>query len=334
MSPKSRKGFLRAFGISLSFSSESRPHRTCHARADDQWNAVAFFCFARPEMSTSTIQGRTIPVTTEARASLADDFEGNIRKATDDRLTLAAKSGNGSAFVELSRRHSKRIQLRIYRILGNWEDTEDAIQDSLLKAFKHLDQFRGTCKFSTWLMRIAINSALMVLRKRKAHPETSYDSAADSAEPKELWECPDVSAGPERLCVDREAQELLRGAIRRLPWSYRTVLELFYFKDWSTDETAQAMGISIAAAKSRLLRARITLRASLPESGVSTSSLLPFVKDWKRQRRSRYFPMPSRHAHDSCRSSERGIVDNCSILMSRAAMNTTEPIGVGLHVPD
>ena len=114
-----------------------------------------------------------MPMMTETPARRVTEIEGNVRGATNEVLTLAARSGNGSAFVELSRRHSKRIQLRIYRILGNWEDTEDALQDSLLKAFMHLDQFRGTCNFSTWLTKIAINSALMVLRKRKAHPETS-----------------------------------------------------------------------------------------------------------------------------------------------------------------
>jgi RNA polymerase sigma-70 factor (ECF subfamily) len=210
-------------------------------------------------------------MTTEAPESNAIEFEGNIRKATDDLLTLAAKSGNGSAFVELSGRHSKRIQLRLYRILGNWEDTEDALQDSLLKAYDRLDQFRGDCNFSTWLMRIAINSALMMLRKRKVHPETSYDRAASPAAPLEQWDFPDASADPERLCADKETEDLLRSAISRLLWLYRSVFELFYTKDLSTIETAQVMGISEAAAKSRLLRARRTLRRSLPKLGYSTS---------------------------------------------------------------
>jgi RNA polymerase sigma-70 factor (ECF subfamily) len=210
-------------------------------------------------------------ITTETRANFTDYFEGNIRKATDDLLTLAAKSGDDSAFVELSRRHSNKIQLHAYRILGNWQDAEDVVQDSLLKAFKHLDHFRGTCSFSTWLTRIAINSALVVLRKRKAHAETSYDNAGGSNEALAPWDFSDVSANPERLCAGREARELLQSAIMRLPWRYRTVADMFYVKDCSTDETAQAAGISVAATKSRLLRARATLRASLPGLGVSTS---------------------------------------------------------------
>jgi RNA polymerase sigma-70 factor (ECF subfamily) len=210
-------------------------------------------------------------MTTETPESRAIEFEGNIRKAPDDLLTLAAKSGNGFAFEELSGRHSKRIQLRLYRILGNWEDTEDALQDSLLKAYDRLDQFRGDCNFSTWLMRIAINSALMMLRKRKVHPETSYDRAASPEAHLEQWDFPDPSADPERLCAGKEAEDVLRSAILRLPWLYRSVFELFYTKDFSTIETAQVMGISEAAAKSRLLRARRSLRKTLPNLGYSTS---------------------------------------------------------------
>jgi len=137
-----------------------------------------------------------MPMTTEPRASLATEFEGDVRKATDDLLTLAARSGNGPAFVELSRRHSKKIQLHVYQILGNWEDAEDVVQESLLKAFKHLDQFRGTCSFSSWLTRIAINSALMLLRRRRVRLETSYDRTADSTETSEPWEFPDHAPSP------------------------------------------------------------------------------------------------------------------------------------------
>lgn len=201
-------------------------------------------------------------MTTATPTGHAIEFEGNLRKATDDVLTLAAKSGNGSAFVELSQRHSKRIQLRIYRILGDWEDAEDVLQDSLLKAFTHLDQFRGACNFSTWLTQIAINSALMLLRNRRTRPEISYDKIADLTETLE-WDFPDLSPNPEHLCACRESQDLLRSAILRLPWSCRTTFELYYGRDCSTNEIAQTLGISIAATKSRLLRGRTRLRTSL-----------------------------------------------------------------------
>jgi RNA polymerase sigma-70 factor (ECF subfamily) len=217
------------------------------------------------DTAISTFQERIMPMTTETPASLAVEFESNIRNATDDLLIVAAQSGNGPAFVELSRRHSERIQQHVYRILGNWEDAEDVVQDSLLKAFKHLGQFRGTSSFSTWLTRIAINSTLMLMRKRRVRLETSYDRTADSTETSEPWEFPDHAPSPERLCADREAEELLRSAILQLPRCCRTVAELYHAKECSTNEIAQALGISVAATKSRLSRARTTLRASLPK---------------------------------------------------------------------
>jgi RNA polymerase sigma-70 factor (ECF subfamily) len=138
------------------------------------------------------------------------------------------------------------------------------VQESLLKAFKHLGQFRGTCSFSSWLTRIAINSALMLLRRRRVRLETLYARSADSTDTSELWECPDHAPSPERLCAGRETEELLRDAILRLPSGYRTVVELYHAKECSTNEMAQVLGISVAATKSRLLRARTMLRASLP----------------------------------------------------------------------
>jgi RNA polymerase sigma factor (sigma-70 family) len=216
------------------------------------------------ESAIFATSGRIMLMTTEASASLAVELEGNLQQATDDLLTLAAKSGNGAAFVELSQRHSKRVHLLVYRILGNWEDAEDVLQDSLLKAFKHLGQFRGTCSFSTWLTTIGINSALIVLRKRRVHLEISYDRTVDPTETLESWELPDLSLSPELLCAGRETTELLRGAILRLPSSYQTVVELYHAKECSTNEIAQALGISVAATKSRLSRARTRLRALLP----------------------------------------------------------------------
>jgi RNA polymerase sigma-70 factor (ECF subfamily) len=208
-------------------------------------------------------------MTTQTAASLAVDLQGDLRKATDDLLTGAAKSGNGYAFVELGRRHSRRIQLHLYRILGNWEDAEDVLQDSLLRAFKHLDQFRGMCSFSTWLTRIAINSALMELRRRRTRREISYDRTDDSCGTVESWDFPDLTPGPERLCTSRETEVLLREAILRLPLCYRAVTEMYHGKECSTNEIAQDLGISAAAVKSRLYRARRTLRASLPSLRLS-----------------------------------------------------------------
>ena len=204
-------------------------------------------------------------MTTGTPTILAAEFEENIRNLTDNILVVAAKSENGAAFVELSRRHSKKIQRLAYRILGNSEDAEDVVQDSLFKAFTHLGQFRGTSSFSTWLTSIAVNSALMVMRKRRARRETSYDRPTDSTESLATWEFPDPSPDPERLCARQETEELLWRAIHRLPRSLGTVAELHLAKGSSTSEMAETLSISVPATKSRLLRARASLRASLPE---------------------------------------------------------------------
>jgi RNA polymerase sigma-70 factor (ECF subfamily) len=202
-------------------------------------------------------------MTSESSVSFAVEFEGNLGQTTDELLTLAAKAGNGSAFVELSRRHSKRIQLQVYRILGDWEDAEDVVQESLLKAFKHLEQLRGTCRFSSWLTKIAFNSALMLLRKKRRRLETSWDRTAYLTETSESWDFPDHEPSPEHQCAGRETEELLRGAILQLPSGYRAVVELYHANECSTNEMAHALGISVAATKSRLFRAKTMLRASL-----------------------------------------------------------------------
>jgi RNA polymerase sigma-70 factor (ECF subfamily) len=185
--------------------------------------------------------------------------------ATDTLLTLAAKSGNHEAFDELSRRHSKRIKRHIYRIVRNWEDTEDVLQDSLLKAFTNIKEFRSDCAFSTWLTRIAINSALMVLRKRRRHTQNLHDQPGSPIDTLVLQELPDLSPTPEFLYAERQTIESLRGAILHLPWPFRSVTELYLDKDCSTREVAETLGITVGAVKSRLMRAKKALRASVPE---------------------------------------------------------------------
>jgi RNA polymerase sigma factor (sigma-70 family) len=206
---------------------------------------------------------------TDKQAIGARDFEGILLRLNDDQLVRAAKSGDGAAFAELGRRHSRTIQLKVYRIVGNWEDAQDILQDSLLRAFRNLDRFEGRCSFSTWLTKIAINSALMMLRKKRRRAEVSFDPSAPASSPWNAWEVPDLSPCPERVCAAREKAELIRGAVRRLPRNYRMVMEQFQVGESSMIEIARALGISTAAAKSRLLRARTALRASLPQTRVS-----------------------------------------------------------------
>ena len=180
----------------------------------------------------------------------------------DELLVSAAKSGDRSAFVALCERHSDRILRRICQITRNWHDAEDVLQDSFLKAFVHLNSFEGRSTFSSWLTTIAINSALMILRKKRSL-EMPIDHICEDSEIRHTWEPRDLKEDPESTCVRREREELLRGAILRLPPIFRDVIQLRHAQDCSTREIAHTLGISVPAAKSRLHRATTVLRASI-----------------------------------------------------------------------
>jgi RNA polymerase sigma factor (sigma-70 family) len=185
-----------------------------------------------------------------------------LENANDEMLVMAARVGEHLAFSELWNRHSKRAFNTMYRITRNRQDAEDALQDAFLKAFIHLKNFDGRSTFSTWLTRIAINSALMILRKRRAHPETSMDWSADG-ETWQQWEVTDKKANIEEHYAKKEAEQHLKRAIHRLRPALRTVIEIQQSHDNSVKEIAKAAGISVAAAKSRLMRAKTVLRRSL-----------------------------------------------------------------------
>jgi RNA polymerase sigma-70 factor (ECF subfamily) len=181
----------------------------------------------------------------------------------DALLVSAAKSGDAIAFVELSARHSEMILRRTYRIVKNWQDAEDVLQDSFMKAFVHLDGFQERSRFSSWLTRIAINSALMLLRKKRGHLEISTDAMEDEFGVWNGWGLRDGAESPESRCARREREELLDGAIQALPPLLREVVQLSYGEDRTMKEIAQFLCISVPAVKSRLARARTVLRISL-----------------------------------------------------------------------
>jgi RNA polymerase sigma-70 factor, ECF subfamily len=192
-----------------------------------------------------------------------DNSDFTQEETSDEVLVSTAKLGDANAFVELSRRHSRRLLQTTYRITRNQQDAEDAVQDSLLKAYSHLNDFQEKSSFSTWLTRIAINSALMILRKKRVCVEISIDGSDDSGEIYERWEPRSLTEDPEHRFVRREREHLLRDAILRLPPVIREAVELRQARDYSVREIAQTLGISVAAVKSRLSRARLTLRAAL-----------------------------------------------------------------------
>ena len=199
-------------------------------------------------------------------------FQGEINAnfvdpaTTDEVLVAAAKLGNHTAFAELWTRHTNTASKIVYRVIGNREDEDGAIQDAWIEAHTgHLNTFDGRAKFSTWLTRIAINSALMILRRKRSHPETSMDWSVDG-ETWQQWEVADKRANIEEHYAGKEAENDLKLAIHCLRPALRTIIEIQQSHGGSVKEIAGAAGISVAAVKSRLLRARTVLRRSLQSS--------------------------------------------------------------------
>lgn len=180
--------------------------------------------------------------------------------ADDATLVTVALSGDSSAFVELSKRHSRRVFNRIYRMTNNWQDAEDVLQESIIRAFVHLHTFERRASFSSWLTRIAINTALMLLRKEKRILRPSVDGARVDGTQFETLELRDHREDPEQHYARQQKARMLNGAIRRLRPELRRIIEIQQRSELSVKEIAQSLGISEAAAKSRLFRARTALR--------------------------------------------------------------------------
>jgi len=192
-------------------------------------------------------------------------------EVSDDELITAAQRGDQTAFVELCGRHSTVTKMKIFKIVRNQEDAEDALQDTLMRAYTHLTSFRRSCTFSTWLTAIGVNSALMIMRKRRVRRET-YGSTSNLDTGKvELHEPVDRSPGPEGIYMKQQAIFLMRREVEKLRPSLRSVVNHYYESECLLEETALAQEISLAAAKSRLLRGRVRLRSSLARYGISKS---------------------------------------------------------------
>jgi RNA polymerase sigma-70 factor (ECF subfamily) len=178
--------------------------------------------------------------------------------ASETTLVESVKSGNHSAYSELVKRHSTLAFRVAYRITQNKQDAEDAMQDSLFRAFFRIDSFDGRSAFATWLTRIAINTSLMVLRKRRKHASTSLDDDEEVD-----LQITDPAPSPELLLVRLERNAAVRDAVRRLSPSLRGSIEARYWKEVSIHDTAALNGVTVAAAKSRQLRGRRELRTML-----------------------------------------------------------------------
>ena len=183
----------------------------------------------------------------------------------EEELVQLAKAGDGLAYTELCRRHARRVFLIVFRITKNREDAEDVLQEALMKALVHLDGFDGRSAFSTWLTRIAINCALMLRRKRRNHFEFSIDHDDQSDSNAAIQIADRTPSAEERLRINQMDRRVHR-AIQRLPSSLRVPLELQIAEDLPIRELAIRLGVSVPAAKSRLLRARRRVRHFVIES--------------------------------------------------------------------
>ena len=181
---------------------------------------------------------------------------------SDQLLVAAAQEGQDWAFAELCTRYSKRVFNTIYAVTKNREDAEDALQDSMMRAFMHLKQFDGRSSFATWFTRIGINSALMILRRKRIRLETSIDATVEG-ETWQVWQIADHAENPEQYYAGCEQSRHLQGAIGRLPNALRAVVERGQLQGHSMKQIARNMGISIPATKSRLARAKVALRKTM-----------------------------------------------------------------------
>jgi RNA polymerase sigma-70 factor (ECF subfamily) len=184
--------------------------------------------------------------------------------ATEDAaLVIAAKSGDGQAFEILFGRHQRRILAVALRFTHVRADAEDIVQQSLQKAFVHLHKFEGRSSFSTWLTRIAINEALMLMRRGHGLREVSIDASSGNEETEFGGEIPDSRPGPESSYSQREWERMLSAAMNELTPGVRTAIELRELSELSLRETARLMGLSVEAVKGRLFHGRRKLRKTL-----------------------------------------------------------------------
>jgi RNA polymerase sigma-70 factor (ECF subfamily) len=193
--------------------------------------------------------------------------------ATEERAFLAAaQCGDSAAFETLCRQSANTVFHVARRMMRNKEDAEDVVQESFQQAFIHLKRFNGDSRFSTWLSRIAINAALMKLRKKRRLWDASLDESAETEEPSARIEVEDQGPNPEQLYAQQERQRILSDALNELKPGMRKAIELRELDERSTAETARIMGISVNAVKARVFHGRKKLRERLNHSAGSAST--------------------------------------------------------------
>jgi RNA polymerase sigma-70 factor (ECF subfamily) len=205
-----------------------------------------------------------------------------IPPAADEVLVSDAKNGNQQAFEILVKRYQRRILLLALRYTRVWEDAEDIVQETFLKAFVHLHKFEGKSSFSTWATRIAINQALMSLRRRRAVHEVPIDDLSSDEGRTPVSEPAGASPDPEASCSQKEGARILSAAMRQLRPEMRRAIQLKELGELSARETAVHMGVSVGTVKARVFRARKELGKALSRymgSRLMCGSGLPVVAE-------------------------------------------------------
>jgi RNA polymerase sigma-70 factor (ECF subfamily) len=211
------------------------------------------------------------PGSSAERQIIEPDSEGELVSDDPDfEIVARVKNGDTEAFEELVRKHGRRVYRSLLGILGTPEEAEDALQDAFLKAFQHLPNFEARSRFSTWLVRIAINTGVQRLRSRKSFD--SLDEESEDFRPRNIQAWTD---SPEEYYSREELRRLVEKEVMKLPPKYRVALMLRDLEEISTEDAAAALGLSVPGLKARVLRGRLMLRESMvpyfSKAGVSKS---------------------------------------------------------------
>ena len=210
----------------------------------------------------------------------------SLMTTSDALLATEARNGDDLAYAELCRRHREMVFRTVLRITRNMDDAEDIVQDSWMRGFTHIGTFDGRSEFSTWVTRIAINSALTMIRRRRTKKEYSLDDPSDPGNCR-VKEMSEPSRNPEERCMETERIRLVRQAIKRLPSKLRAAIEIRQAQDGSVSDLAMLAGITLPTMKPRLVRARLRLREPLSKvlKIRSVSKVLPRTNEADSARR-------------------------------------------------
>src|SRR5215510_6499185 len=206
--------------------------------------------FPLKEVNPAVASERQIPEAELPGGFVSDD--------PDFEIVVRVRNGDTDAFEELVRKHGRRVYRSLLGILGSAEEAEDALQDAFFKAFQHLPNFEARSRFSTWLVRIAINTGLQRVRSRKE--VDSLDEENEEFRPRNIQAWTDT---PEEFYSREELRRLVEKEVMKLPVKYRVALMLRDLEELSTEEAATALGLSIPGLKARVLRGRLMLRESM-----------------------------------------------------------------------